>query len=156
MPATLDRRVFIGCVLAAAAAPSFGGEDPDELHPYISFAETMKDSQQTLRELRRAMKSLGTPEERDEAAALAQRIGLNMVLAVNAAQEVPVPARLRERYQESPEGFVRSLRAHLIDTAVAALTLAQTLWRGDGDAAPALFDTLRTLQSEGHREFREN
>ncbi len=156
MPVALDRRLFVGFALSAVAAPGIGDDDPEELHPDLSFAETMEDSRRTIRRLRRAMNSLGTAAGRDEAAALAQRIGLNMVLAVNAAQEVPVPARLRDQYGKHPSEFVRSLRVRLVDAAIAALTLAQTLWRGDDDAAATLFDKLRTIQREGHERFKAN
>lgn len=155
MPRQINRRLFVGLALVGAAKHALGRDAPFEERPDIPFDESMRRVGQAFRELRRAMRSLDTAEQRDAAATLAHRVAMSLGCGISTAPTVSIPMRSHDKYADRPELFTRDLRVSLLGATITALSLAESLWKDDNESAREQFKKLRALQVQGHDAFQE-
>jgi len=158
MNTSVNRRAFIAA--GAVAIPSVAmartsGLLPKSVALDSQFEDYMKQAGNNLKPMRDLIRLLDNPVMRKEIAYLANQITIQLAMAVDVAEQAPIPERSKEKYADDKDTFTKDLRIKLLEAVSASTALARQAWLGNEEEVRSLYNSLRTVRKEGHDEFEE-
>jgi hypothetical protein len=154
----IQRRAFIAA--GAIAIPSVAMARTTSRIPAATsldsqFEDYMKQAGNNLKPMRGLIPELDNPVMRKEIAYLANQVTINLAMAVDVAEQAPIPERSKAKYADDKDAFTRDLRIKLLEAVSASTALARQTWLGNDAEVRNLYNSLRTIRKDGHDEFEE-